>query len=70
MEGIEYDAEEDIEDPAVVCGEVREDELIAEENNTNIEDEYFNNVIEEASPAVENDDVVIPEQIQEVSEEL
>ena len=47
MEGIEYDAEEDIEDPAVVC----EDELIAEENNTNIEDEYFNNVIEEASPA-------------------
>ena len=69
MEGIEYDAEEDIEDPAVVCEDVVEDELIAEENNTNIEDEYFNNVIEEASPAVENDDVVIPEQIQEVSEE-
>jgi hypothetical protein len=52
MEGIEYDAEEDIEDPAVVCEDVTiEDEIIAEENNTNIEDEYFNNVIEEASPA-------------------
>ena len=55
MEGIEYDAEEDIEDPVVVCEDVIEqDELIVEENNSNIEDEYFNNVIEEASPAVLN----------------
>ena len=60
MEGLEYDVEEDIEEPIVVGEEVIDKlEIGADGSNTNIEDEYFNNVIDEASAPVENGNATI-----------